>query len=50
MPKKHAALANTLVLCMTLIVGLWMVRESLCELRYKDTKREFSASFVYEMK
>lgn len=50
MPNKLSVLTDTLLICITILLALWIVRDSLCELRYKDGPREFSASFVYEMK
>ncbi|MFV8433924.1 Hok/Gef family protein [Vibrio owensii] len=50
MPKSKTALAGLTVICITALVGLWIVRDSLCEVQYKDENTNFLARFVvYEM-
>ncbi|ELI0636028.1 Hok/Gef family protein [Vibrio harveyi] len=46
MPKSKTALARLTVICITVLVGLWIVRDSLCEVQYKDGNTNFLARFV----
>ncbi|HBC3568522.1 TPA: Hok/Gef family protein [Vibrio parahaemolyticus] len=46
MPKSKTALTGLIVICCTILVGLWIVRDSLCEVRYKDAHTDFLARFV----
>ncbi|TCT61893.1 Hok/Gef family protein [Vibrio crassostreae] len=46
MPKNKTALAGLIVLCVTFLCSLWMVRDSLCEVRYQDGRTKFLAQFV----
>ncbi|MGR5299359.1 Hok/Gef family protein [Vibrio mediterranei] len=46
MPKSKTALAGLIVICITVLVGLFIVRDSLCEIRYKDAHTDFLARFV----
>ncbi|EIT7126711.1 Hok/Gef family protein [Vibrio parahaemolyticus] len=46
MPKSKTALAGLVVICITVLVELWLVRDSLCEVRYKDEHNDFLARFV----
>lgn len=46
MPKNNTALAGLIVLCFTILCGLWLVRDSLCEVRYQDGNTSFLAHFV----
>ena len=46
MPKNNTALAGLIVLCVTILCGLWMVRDSLCEVRYQNGNTSFLAHFV----
>ncbi|MFM2666731.1 Hok/Gef family protein [Vibrio mediterranei] len=46
MPKNNTALAGLIVLCVTILCGLWMVRDSLCEVRYQNGNTRFLANFV----
>ncbi|EHH1077213.1 Hok/Gef family protein [Vibrio parahaemolyticus] len=46
MPKNKTALAGLIVLCITFLCGLWLVRDSLCEVRYQDGSTSFLAHFV----
>ena len=50
MPKSKIALMGLVVICFTVLCGLFIVRDSLCEVRYKDGSTDFLARFVvYEM-
>ncbi|MGD1439463.1 Hok/Gef family protein [Vibrio harveyi] len=46
MPKSKTALAGLTVICITVLVGLWIVRDSLCEVQYKGGNTNFLARFV----
>ncbi|EHJ9985278.1 TPA: Hok/Gef family protein [Vibrio parahaemolyticus] len=46
MPKTKTALAGLIVLCLTLLCGLWMVRDTLCDIHYQDDHSRFEANFV----
>ncbi|WP_081324717.1 Hok/Gef family protein [Vibrio splendidus] len=46
MPKSKTALAGLVVICITVLVGVWLVRNSLCEVCYKDAHTDFLARFV----
>jgi len=46
MPKNKTALAGLIVLCFTFLCSLWLVRDSLCEVRYQDGSTSFLAQFV----
>lgn len=46
MPKNKTALAGLIVLCVTFLCSLWLVRDSLCEVRYQDGGTSFLAQFV----
>ncbi|KFK53049.1 Hok/Gef family protein [Vibrio vulnificus] len=46
MQKNKTALAGLI----TVLVGIWLIRDSLCEVRYKNTHTDFLARFVvYEL-
>ena len=50
MPKSKTALMGLVVICFTVLCGLLIVRDSLCEVRYTDGSTDFLARFVvYEM-
>jgi len=50
MPKSKTALMGLVVACVTVLLWTWLVRDSLCELRYKDGTTDILARFVvYEM-
>ncbi|HHB1579629.1 Hok/Gef family protein [Vibrio parahaemolyticus] len=46
MPKNNTALAGLIVLCITILCGLWLMRDSLCEVRYQNGSTSFLAHFV----
>jgi hypothetical protein len=46
MPKNKTALAGLVVLCFTLLCGLLIVRDSLCEIRYQNKSTSFLVHFV----
>ncbi len=46
MPKTKVTLTGLIVLCLTFLCGLWLVRDSLCEVRYQDGSTNFLAHFV----
>ncbi|MFM2623587.1 Hok/Gef family protein [Vibrio owensii] len=46
MPKNKTALAGLIVLCLTFLCGIWLVRDSLCEVRYQNESTSFLAQFV----
>lgn len=46
MPKNKTALAGLIVLCFTFLCSLWLVRDSLCEVRYQNGSTHFLANFV----
>ncbi|MCW8336548.1 Hok/Gef family protein [Vibrio paucivorans] len=46
MPKNKTALPGLIVLCVTFLCGLWLVRDSLCEVRYQNGSTRFLAQFV----
>ncbi len=46
MPKNNTALAGLVVLCFTILCGLWMFKDSLCELQYKQKDTYVLARFV----
>ncbi|APX09929.1 type I toxin-antitoxin system Hok family toxin (plasmid) [Vibrio owensii] len=46
MPKSKTALMGLVVICITILCGLLIVRDSLCEVRYKGGGTDFLARFV----
>ncbi|PQJ58460.1 protein hokC [Vibrio jasicida] len=46
MPKNKTALAGLIVLCFTFLCGRWIVRDSLCVVRYQDGRTSVLAQFV----
>ncbi|PKF50237.1 Hok/Gef family protein [Enterovibrio nigricans] len=46
MPKSKTALAGLVVICVTVLVGLWIVQDSLCEVRFKNEQTDILARFV----
>lgn len=49
MPKP-TLLLGLLMICMTLLIFTWMVRGSLCELRFRQKQTELAAVLAYEVK
>ena len=37
-----------LIVCLTLLIFTYLTRNSLCEIRYRDTNREMAAFMAYE--
>ncbi|WP_275404570.1 type I toxin-antitoxin system Hok family toxin [Phytobacter massiliensis] len=37
-----------MIVCITLLIFTWLVRKSLCEIRYRDADREVAALMAYE--
>ncbi len=46
MPTNKTALTGLIVLCVTALCALWMVQDSLCDVRYQDEHTHFEANFV----
>jgi protein HokA len=49
MPKRTLLLSLFLI-CTTLLIFTWMVRDSLCELHFRQEKTELAAVLAYEAK
>ena len=49
MPKRTLLLGLFLI-CTTLLIFTWMVRDSLCELHFRQEKTEMAAVLAYEAK
>lgn len=49
MPKRTLLLGLFLI-CTTLLIFTWMVRDSLCELHFRQEKTELAAELAYEAK
>ncbi len=49
MPKRTLLLGLFLI-CTTLLIFTWMVRDSLCELHFRQEKTELAAVLAYEAK
>jgi len=49
MPKRTLLLGLFLI-CTTLLIFTWMVRDSLCELHFRQEKTELAAVLAYEEK
>jgi len=49
MPKR-TLLLGLLMICMALLIFTWMVRDSLCELRFRQKQTELAAVLAYEVK
>lgn len=47
MPKRTLLLGLFLI-CTTLLIFTWMVRDSLCELHFRQEKTELAAVLAYE--
>ncbi|MGF1804332.1 Hok/Gef family protein [Aliivibrio sifiae] len=45
---KKSALTRLIVICMTILLGLWLEKGSLCELSYQSERTIISASLAYE--
>ncbi|WP_081411574.1 MULTISPECIES: Hok/Gef family protein [Vibrio] len=50
MPKSKTALTGLIVVCFTIICSLWIVRDSLCEVRFENESSHFLALLAYEVK
>ncbi|WP_083824897.1 Hok/Gef family protein [Vibrio ichthyoenteri] len=46
MPKNNSSLVGLVVICFTILCALWLVRDSLCEVRYQNGSTSFLAHFV----
>ena len=46
MPKSKTALAGLVVICITILCGLWIIRDSVCEIHYKEGSTDVQARFV----
>ena len=46
MPKSKIALLGLMVICFTILCGLWITRDSLCEIHYKEGSTDVLARFV----
>ncbi|KOC85793.1 Hok/Gef family protein [Winslowiella iniecta] len=49
MPKKYL-LPRLIVLCLTILASLWLIRDSLCEVRITHGSNEYAAFLNYEVK
>ncbi|WNN43276.1 MULTISPECIES: Hok/Gef family protein [Winslowiella] len=49
MLKKYL-LQRLIVLCLTILAGLWLIRGSLCEVRITYGSNEYAAFLNYEVK
>ncbi|WP_312951823.1 type I toxin-antitoxin system toxin HokA [Superficieibacter sp.] len=49
MPQRYL-LYGLIVICITILLFTWMVRDSLCELHMKQGKTELAAVLAYEVK
>ena len=49
MPQKYL-LFGLIVICFTILLFTWMVRDSLCELHFRQEKTELAAVLAYEAK
>ena len=49
MPKRNL-LYGLMVICFTVLIFTWMVRDTLCELHLKRGNTEFAAILAYEVK
>ena len=47
---RKTALIGLIVICITILIFTWMVRDSLCELQIKDGNTVFLATLAYESK
>ncbi|WP_152083437.1 Hok/Gef family protein [Enterobacter oligotrophicus] len=47
---KHTLLLGLFLICTTLLIFTWMVRDSLCELHFRQEKTELAAVLAYEAK
>ncbi|EGU34603.1 MULTISPECIES: Hok/Gef family protein [Vibrio] len=48
MPRNKTALLGLTVICLTILCFTWMVRDSLCELQFRDGNSVISATLAYE--
>lgn len=49
MPQKFC-ITGLVVICFTILIFTWMVRDSLCELHIKGGNTELAAVLAYEVK
>ncbi|WMY76418.1 Hok/Gef family protein [Buttiauxella selenatireducens] len=49
MPQK-LCIASLVVVCITILIFTWMVRDSLCELHIKGGNTELAAILAYEVR
>ncbi|VYU79616.1 type I toxin-antitoxin system Hok family toxin [Metakosakonia massiliensis] len=45
---RNGFIGCVLIVCITLLIFTWLVRKSLCEIRYRDADREVAALMAYE--
>ncbi|MGF1873698.1 Hok/Gef family protein [Photobacterium indicum] len=49
MPKRHHLIGLSIV-CITLLIALTLIRDTLCDVQYKDATTTFSAHLAYEVR
>ena len=47
---QRNALLGVLVVCITIVVIIWMTRDSLCELHVKQGNTDIAVKLAYEVK
>ena len=45
---KKSAVTSLVVICVTILIGLWMVRDSLCDFSYQSGSTIITATLAYE--
>ncbi len=49
MPKK-SLLCSLMVICLTILLSIWMVHDSLCELKFKHHNTELAVFLACDIK
>ncbi|MUK51227.1 Hok/Gef family protein [Aliivibrio fischeri] len=45
---KKSAVTSLVVICVTILIGLWIVRDSLCDISYQSGSTIITATLAYE--
>ncbi|MGF1806206.1 Hok/Gef family protein [Aliivibrio sifiae] len=46
--QKKSTLASLIVICVTILIGIWLLRDSLCDVYYQSEGTIMSANLAYE--
>ncbi|MFA1563091.1 Hok/Gef family protein [Aliivibrio fischeri] len=46
--QKKSTLASLIVICVTILIGIWLLRDSLCDVSYLSEGTIITATLAYE--